>query len=121
MRLVGQSFATDSTKTSYLRYEDGQKIKPCSLDGTLTNKAGFMTGEMLRGEVNRARKCDRGEIETLKRKRHNALNALDKLGASGYDDCRNASEIMKHIEKHKSWHGRDGKHQEWLHCCCCKL
>lgn len=81
----------------YIRYEGGQKIKICSLDGTLINKAGFMTGGTTRGETDRARKWDRGEIEALKRKRQNAVDELEKLGASD-NDRRTASEVMERIE-----------------------
>lgn len=81
----------------YIRYDGGQKIKICSLDGTLINKAGFMTGGTTRGEMNRARKWDRGEVEALKRKRQNAIDELEKLGASE-TDRRSTSEVMERIE-----------------------
>lgn len=82
----------------YLRYECGHKIKICSLDGTLINKAGFMTGGISRGETNRARKWDRGEIEVLKKKRQSAIDELEKLGASD-TDRRAISQTMDKIEE----------------------
>lgn len=65
-----------------LRYGGGRKIKICSLDGTLINKAGFMTGGVGRTDMDRARKWDRAEIETLKRKRQNAQRELQQLEAA---------------------------------------
>lgn len=81
----------------YIRYECGQKIKICSLDGTLINKAGFMTGGTTRGEMDRARKWDRGEVESLKRKRQTAVEELEKLGTSDADR-RTASDVLERIE-----------------------
>lgn len=66
----------------HLRYEGGRKIKICSLDGTLINKAGFMTGGIGRADMGRARKWDRAEIEALKRKRHGAQQELQAMGAA---------------------------------------
>lgn len=65
-----------------LRYGGGRKIKICSLDGTLINKAGFMTGGFSRGDMDRARKWDRAEIETLKRKRNDAQRELQHMDAT---------------------------------------
>lgn len=65
-----------------LRYGGGRKIKICSLDGTLINKAGFMTGGVGRADMDRARKWDRAEIESLKRKWQNAQKELQQLEAA---------------------------------------
>lgn len=82
----------------YIRYEGGQKIKICTLDGTLINKAGFMTGGKARADVDRgARKWDRAQIEKLKKERQHAIDELEKLGASEADR-RSASDVMERIE-----------------------
>lgn len=96
---TGNAVVCDSLdEARYLRYECGHKIKICSLDGTLINKAGFMTGGISRGETNRARKWDRGEIEVLKKKRQSAIDELEKLGAFD-SDRRAVSELMDRIEE----------------------
>lgn len=95
---AGNAVVCDSLdEARYLRYECGHKIKICSLDGTLINKAGFMTGGISRGETNRARKWDRGEIEVLKKKRESAIHELEKLGAFD-SDRRAVSQLMDRIE-----------------------
>ena len=63
-----------------IRYEDGRKIKICSLDGTLINKAGFMTGGTSRSARDRAAQWDRSEIEALKKKRSEAQDELNEMG-----------------------------------------
>lgn len=63
-----------------IRYDDGRKVKICSLDGTLINKAGFMTGGTSRSTKDRAAQWDRSEIEALKRKRAEAQGELDAMG-----------------------------------------
>lgn len=68
-----------------LRYDGGRRIKICSLDGTLINKAGFMTGGVGQMDMGRARKWDRGEIEALKRKRLGAQQELQAMGAAEAD------------------------------------
>lgn len=80
-----------------LRYGGGRKIKICSLDGTLINKAGFMTGGVSRTDVDRARKWDRAEIETLKRKRQNAQRELQQLEADGANR-RTAASLAENID-----------------------
>eukprot|EP00173_Palmaria_palmata_P002885 Plantae.Rhodophyta-Palmaria_palmata.ctg300.p1 GENE.Plantae.Rhodophyta-Palmaria_palmata.ctg300~~Plantae.Rhodophyta-Palmaria_palmata.ctg300.p1 ORF type:complete len:770 (-),score=230.19 Plantae.Rhodophyta-Palmaria_palmata.ctg300:811-3048(-) len=67
-----------------LRYDGGNRIKVCSLDGTLINKAGFMTGGNSRGDA-RAGKWDRKEIDTLKKRRAAAQNELSALGPAAAD------------------------------------
>lgn len=83
-----------------LRYDGGRKIKICSVDGTLINKAGFMTGGVGRAEMDRARKWDRGEIDSLKRKRASAQEELDKMG-DAEADRRNAAALSDSIEASK--------------------
>lgn len=80
-----------------LRYGGGRKIKICSIDGTLINKAGFMTGGVSRADMNRARKWDRGEIDTLKRKRASAQDALEKMG-DAEADRRMAASLAEGID-----------------------
>lgn len=83
---AGNAVVCDTLQEArHIRYDGGMKIKICSLDGTLINKAGFMTGGVGRADMDRARKWDRGEIEALKRKRSNAQEELQKLGASDTD------------------------------------
>lgn len=80
----------------HLRYGSGRKIKICSLDGTLINKAGFMTGGIGQADMGRARKWDRAEIETLKRKRHVAEQELQAMGAAE-SDRRTAASMAEHM------------------------
>ncbi len=68
-----------------IRYDDGRKIKICSLDGTLINKAGFMTGGTSRSARDRAAQWDRSEIEALKKKRSEAQEELNAMGAAMAD------------------------------------
>lgn len=95
---AGNAVVCDSLdEARRLRYGSGRKIKICSIDGTLINKAGFMTGGVGRAEVNRARKWDRGEIDTLKRKRASAQEALAKMGDAEVDR-RNAANLAESID-----------------------
>lgn len=68
-----------------IRYDDGRKIKICSLDGTLISKAGFMTGGTSRSAKDRAAQWDRSEIEALKRKRAEAQDELNAMGPAASD------------------------------------
>lgn len=68
-----------------IRYDDGRKVKICSLDGTLINKAGFMTGGTSRSTRDRAAQWDRSEIEALKRKRAEAQDELNAMGPAASD------------------------------------
>lgn len=78
----------------YLRYEgETKQVKICSLDGTRIKKAEFMTGGISLGETDRARKWDRGEVETITRKLQNATGELQELSPSE-NDRRSASEVM---------------------------
>eukprot|EP00177_Eucheuma_denticulatum_P005215 GFKZ01009501.1.p1 GENE.GFKZ01009501.1~~GFKZ01009501.1.p1 ORF type:complete len:1248 (-),score=264.28 GFKZ01009501.1:275-4018(-) len=79
------------------RYGGGRKIKICSLDGTLINKAGFMTGGFSRGDMNRARKWDRAEIETLKRKRQDAQRELQGMD-SAHANRQTVASIAERID-----------------------
>lgn len=79
-----------------LRYGGGRKIKICSLDGTLINKAGFMTGGIGQADMGRARKWDRAEIETLKRKRQVAQQELQTMGAVE-SERQTAASMAEHI------------------------
>lgn len=67
-----------------IRYGGGRNIKICSLDGTLINKAGFMTGGGNRSN-DRAGKWDRAEIDALKKKRTLAKNELNTMGPAATD------------------------------------
>lgn len=82
-----------------IRYDGGRKLKICSLDGTLINKAGFMTGGGSQHE-HRAGKWDRAEIEALKKKRAHAQKELLALGSASADR-RSASERMEKIDSLK--------------------
>lgn len=82
---AGEAVVCDSLdEARHIRYDRGQKVKVCSLDGTLINKAGFMTGGGSRGP-DRAGKWDRAEIETLKRRRTRAQEELAALGPPDMD------------------------------------
>ncbi len=80
-----------------LRYEDGHKIKICSLDGTLINKAGFMTGGTSRSAKDRAAQWDRSEIDALKRKRAKAQEELSAMGAPA-SDRRSVAALAERID-----------------------
>lgn len=80
-----------------LRYEDGHKIKICSLDGTLINKSGFMTGGVSRSSRDRAAQWDRSEIEVLKRKRAKAQEELQAMGAPA-SDRRTVAALAEQID-----------------------
>lgn len=112
---AGNAVVCDSLEEARkLRYEGGKKIKICSLDGTLINKAGFMTGGTSTVDMNRARKWDRGEIEALKKKRQNAAEELDKLGASDVDRRTAASIAEKIDELVRRKQNMDGDRQDYI-------
>lgn len=81
----------------HLRYEQGHKIKICSLDGTLINKAGFMTGGTSRATRDRAMQWDRSEIDALKRKRAKAQEELSAIGAAT-SDRRSLAAVAEKID-----------------------
>jgi structural maintenance of chromosome 1 len=76
-------------------YDSGRRLKVCALDGTLINKAGFMTGGTSGGD--RAGKWDRKEIETLKRRRASAHKELAAMGPAS-DDRRITAERAEKID-----------------------
>lgn len=96
---AGNAVVCDSLdEARRLRYDGGRKIKICSLDGTLINKAGFMTGGVGHADSQRAGKWDRAEIEVLKRKRVNAQKELAAIGAAA-SDRHSASVLAEKIDE----------------------
>lgn len=82
-----------------LCYDSGRRLKVCALDGTLINKAGFMTGGTTRGD-GRAGKWDRKEIETLKKRRASAQKELVAMGPAS-DERRVGAERAEKIDSLK--------------------
>lgn len=79
-----------------LCYDSGRRLKVCALDGTLINKAGFMTGGSNRGD-GRAGKWDRKVIDTLKKRRATAQKELSAMGPAS-DDRRITAERAEKID-----------------------
>ena len=98
---AGNSVVCDTLdEARRLRYEGGRKLKICSLDGTLINRAGFMTGGVTHGDRSGTRKWDRAEIDTLKRKRHQAQQELNALGGAD-SDRRAAASLAEKIDERR--------------------
>lgn len=96
---AGNSVVCDTLdEARRLRYDGGRKIKICALDGTLINKAGFMTGGVSRSDMGRSRKWDRAEIDALKRKRQSAQRELQALGAAE-TDRRSAASLAEKVDE----------------------
>lgn len=96
---AGNAVVCDSLdEARKLRYEGGRRLKICSLDGTLINRAGFMTGGISRSDSSAARKWDRAEIDTLKRKRAAAQQELHALGDADVDR-RDAASLNEKIDE----------------------
>lgn len=64
---------------------ENRNVKVCSLDGTLINRAGFITGGTSERDERRVRKWDRSVIEQLKMKRANALRQIQALPTSSQE------------------------------------
>lgn len=80
-----------------LGYHKGRRIKVCSEDGTLINRAGFMTGGTTRSGGSGTLKWDRAEIEVQKRKKHSALRELAEVGTAE-EDRRKAALLAERLD-----------------------
>lgn len=80
--LLGTTIITDTTKQAKeIAFHSSQRQKVVSLDGTLINKAGIITGGMHSGLEARAGQWDAGALEELKQRHAQAQEALDALPA----------------------------------------
>jgi structural maintenance of chromosome 1 len=97
-----------------IRYDGGHRIKVCSLDGTLINRAGFMTGGVERDSRQR-RNWSTG-IDQLRQKRASAQRELAALGDASRR--RIAAERIERIDSVRRKIGYlDNDHKEAMLSC----